>query len=267
MKSVLYEYLRDRSRSITTSFGRAFGCKPHFHRSIEILYITDGEVECSVGDEKFLATPDDIIFVHNYYIHSFSSKAEHEKYFVIIPLDFGGDIQRLTDHATIGPHLSDKEFNRSMFPYIKAMYDEHEDMTRIIQKGFANIIAGKLFSHYDGRAVKTQENIMLMVDVLKYIDDHSKESISLESIAEHFGYNKYYFSRLFNRYIGENLSAYINVVRVQSFMRRAKREEELCISELAYECGFDSLPTFYRSFKSVYGTTPKEYFKGAGEGR
>ena len=81
------------------------------------------------------------------------------------------------------------------------------------------------------------------------------------SISAAFGYNKYYFSKLFNRYIGENMSSYINLVRLQQMMKKAKRKSDVNITELAYECGFDSLSTFYRYFKKVYGINPTEALK------
>jgi AraC-like DNA-binding protein len=34
---------------------------------------------------------------------------------------------------------------------------------------------------------------------------------------------------------------------------------ELTIAGLAYECGFNSLPTFQRAFKATAGMSPKEF--------
>ena len=103
-------------------------------------------------------------------------------------------------------------------------------------------------------------NLEIMVDILQYINMHYKEPLTLEGVASAFGYNKYYFSRIFNRYIGESLSNYINVVRVQNFMRAANEEKNPQISRLAEECGFESMPTFYRAFEKLYGESPKKYF-------
>jgi aspartate--ammonia ligase len=37
-------------------------------------------------------------------------------------------------------------------------------------------------------------------------------------------------------------------------------KEDRNISDIAYSCGFNSLTTFYRSFKKIYGNNPKEEF-------
>jgi len=35
----------------------------------------------------------------------------------------------------------------------------------------------------------------------------------------------------------------------------------LTIAGIAYDCGFNSQPTFHRAFKSITGITPKEYLQ------
>ena len=99
-----------------------------------------------------------------------------------------------------------------------------------------------------------------VIKVLRYVEEHSSEPITLDSISAHFGYNKYYFSRLFNRSVGTNLSSYLGFVRLRTFMRLKKEQKSEKIAKLASLAGFDSLPTFYRTFTSVYKTSPKEYF-------
>ena len=42
-------------------------------------------METEVGNEKFIASEDDIIFVNKYYSHSYKVIGEYEKYVIIIP--------------------------------------------------------------------------------------------------------------------------------------------------------------------------------------
>lgn len=232
----------------------------HFHRNLEIIYILRGEIEATVGDEIFTAGADEILFVHNYYVHSFKPKTEYQKYVIIIPAEYCDDVDKILKASTVPPCLSDTKFNReSLKPIFDKLYYE-EDMPPLVKKGYVNVIIGMLFARYPTLAIKTPANIEIMVDILQYINSHYKEQLTLQSVAEEFGYNKYYFSRIFNRYIGESLSNYINVVRVQNFMRLAREEENPQISRIAEECGFESMPTFYRAFEKLYGESPKKYF-------
>ena len=259
MDNVFYEQYRDRDVELLVFEGKSSKTPIHFHRNLEILYVTDGEMLSTVGDERFVAGKDEIVFVHNYYVHSFYPETDYKKYVMIVSADYAADIDKILSKSSLSPHLSDTEFNREKIcPILKKLCDE--EMPQLVKKGYLNVVMGLLFDFYPSVPIKTSSNIESIVAVLEYIDKHFSEPISLESIASEFGYNKYYFSRFFNRYIGENLTNYINIVRINNFMHLSKKYKSPQISKLAAECGFESMPTFYRSFKKLYGETPKSYF-------
>ena len=85
---------------------------------------------------------------------------------------------------------------------------------------------------------------------MNFIDDHCCEQLTLESISKHFGYNKTYFSRIFNDHIGMSLNNYINMVRYDKFTALSKDTEDSTITDLVFKCGFSSLSTFYRIRKT-----------------
>lgn len=260
MDNIYYEYFHDKSTHLHVGFGGSITTPKHFHRTIELLYITSGQVEAEVGSERFITEKDDMVFAHNYYAHSLEPKPEYARYCIIIPTDYSHEIDKVLAKSTLPAHLSDKEFNRQLLPIIQKLEQEKKEMPSLVKRGYVNVLMGYLFSHYPLSPLEKNSNLDLMVDVLHYIDAHHTEPLSLDSVSAAFGYNKYYFSRLFNRYIGENLSNYIHVVRLQYFMRKSKKYEVVPIVNLALECGFDSLTTFYRCFRKMYGTTPKAYF-------
>lgn len=47
-------------------------------------------------------------------------------------------------------------------------------------------------------------------------------------------------------------------MRIEEARRLLLESPALPITQVAYGCGFDSLPTFYRVFSSTYGMTPGE---------
>ena len=259
MESIFYELNRDKEVKLYVSEGHNNKTQMHFHRNLEMLYVTDGGMLSTVGEEKFVANADEIVFVHNYYVHSFYPVSDYKKYILIVSADYASDIDKILSKSSLPTCLSDTAFNREKIrPLLKKLHDE--DMPQLAKKGYLNVVMGLLFDHYPAVPIKTSSNIESIVAVLEYIDTHFSEPLSLESIAAEFGYNKYYFSRFFNRYIGENLTNYINIVRINNFMNLSKKYKSPQISKLAAECGFESMPTFYRSFKKLYGETPKSYF-------
>ena len=100
-----------------------------------------------------------------------------------------------------------------------------------------------------------------LLDLIQYIDQHSNENLTLDRLAEQFGYNKFYLSRIFNKTLGASLTDYVNQVRVQKFVKQYRDGWEGNIADLAFSCGFESIPSFYRTFSRVFSMTPKEYFE------
>ncbi len=260
MKNIIYEHHHDRDPNFAIGINIDGDVPKHFHNCIEILYIISGKMKATVGDKTVIAEPDDIIFVHNYYVHSYEPAPEYTKYFMVIPTNYSGDVGKILKRSTLSIKLDDKEFNRTLLEFIDLLYYGHGQMPSLVKKGYINIIMGHLFKHYQSLPIENQGGIDFILDVLKYIDANYSADLTLDSVSSHFGYNKYYFSRFFNHYVGENISNYINIVRVQHFMERAKDQKNPAIATIASECGFNSLTTFYRCFRKVYGTTPKNYF-------
>ena len=258
MENLLYEYFRDKDEKITISRSSAMAVQPHFHRNVEVLYILSGSVSTKVGDEQFTAEEGDIIFVHNYSVHSFNNV--HTKYFLILPPYYAQDIDKKLSKSTLPPYLSDKEFNKTLLPIFEKIYDEFDTMPSLVKKGYLNVLFGSLLAHYPSVPVEKPADIDFIVKVLHYVEEHYSDPITLDSISSVFGYNKYYFSRIFNRCVGENLSSYVNTVRLRYFMKQMKAEASPRISKVALASGFESIPTFYRCFTRAYGISPKEYF-------
>lgn len=261
MENIFYEYFHDRDSKFTIQKSSNSLVDKHFHKSIEILYLLSGQMLTTIGNRTFTAEQDEIIFVHNYYVHSFTPDPSYQKYFLVVPVDYSSDVNKILHSSTLPAKMEDKEFNRNvLLPIFERLYKDYSQLPSLAKKGYLNVIMGHLLQHYPSHPIENNGNIEFMVDVLHYIDEHYAEEITLDSLSSNFGYNKYYFSRLFNHYIGESLSNYINIIRLQHFMQFTKDKENFSISNLALQCGFDSLTTFYRYFKKIYNDTPKNYF-------
>ena len=260
-KLAFYEANHDKSPNLNYFFSKDSYTPPHFHRSIEILYITEGNLVGEVEDETFSANKDDIIFVRRCAIHSLAPASSYADYVLIIKSAYADDFSATLEKETLPPLLSDKAFNRKLLPYFRRLNHAAQDENFLVCKGLIDIIIGELFTRYPKMPVISAPNMSLIVSVLNYIDEHFHEPISLESISSEFGYNKYYFSRLFNSYIGETLNSYINMVRVNNVIRRGKKQTNSNLSDLVFDCGFDSMTTFYRNYSRFYDKPPTEILR------
>jgi AraC-like DNA-binding protein/ligand-binding sensor protein len=92
----------------------------------------------------------------------------------------------------------------------------------------------------------------------RYIHENFTRKISLNEIAEISGLSAPYFSTIFREEMGENLSSYLNRLRVE----RAGRllvETSQSLTEIAGACGFEDQSWFSKIFKSYTGTSPGKY--------
>ncbi len=257
MKNITYESFTDKNIDLRIFKSHNTYSPLHFHRSFEMIYVLNGRIRTTVGNTEFDAETDDIIFVQKYYPHAYQDIEDYDKYVLIIPPDLYNDFEKNLEQNTLPSVMTDKIFNRELLPTIEKLCEKHEEKSILIKKGYVNVIIGELISHYPLEPIIKNNNVELLVKILDYIDENYYKELSLDSISAQFGYNKYYFSKLFNRFIGQNINSYINIVRLQQMMKKAKQSDKINITELAYECGFDSLSTFYRYFNKVYGISPK----------
>jgi AraC-like DNA-binding protein len=92
----------------------------------------------------------------------------------------------------------------------------------------------------------------------RFIWDNYTRKISLQEIAQASGLSGPYFSSVFKEEMGENLSNYLNRLRVERAMTMLT-ESEQSISDIAGACGFEDQSWFSKIFKSFTGVTPGKY--------
>ncbi|MDR2630986.1 MAG: helix-turn-helix domain-containing protein [Spirochaetaceae bacterium] len=92
----------------------------------------------------------------------------------------------------------------------------------------------------------------------RYIWDHYTRRISLQEIADISGLSAPYFSTIFKEEMGENLSSYLNRLRVEK-ASCLLTETDLSLSEIAGSCGFEDQSWFSKIFKSYTGISPGKY--------
>ncbi|MCL2472144.1 MAG: helix-turn-helix domain-containing protein [Treponema sp.] len=94
----------------------------------------------------------------------------------------------------------------------------------------------------------------------RFIWDNYTRKISLEEIARASGLSAPYFSTIFKEEMGENLSAYLNRLRVER-AAALLTETGRSLNEIASLCGFEDQSWFSKIFKSYTGVSPSKYRK------
>jgi AraC-like DNA-binding protein len=86
-------------------------------------------------------------------------------------------------------------------------------------------------------------------------------SLNLSMLAQHTGIPSKTISAVLNQHLNKSFNEFINGYRIDAIKARllSEADKNLTIAGLAYECGFNSQPTFQRAFKSIQGESPSEF--------
>lgn len=109
----------------------------------------------------------------------------------------------------------------------------------------------------DGAASYTSKKEMIE-QTQSYIRMHLQEELKLEALAARAAISSDYLSRLFKKETGVGINDFILEERMHLAAELLKTDE-LAISRVAYECGYDNYSYFTKVFKKKYGETPREY--------
>ena len=101
------------------------------------------------------------------------------------------------------------------------------------------------------------EHYELVENALVYIEDHIEESLSLESVSNHFNISKFYFHRLFSAMTGYSFNNYLLSRRLNTSVNLIQNKN-LSLTDVAYRLNFGTPSSFTRAFKRQYGIAPSK---------
>lgn len=96
--------------------------------------------------------------------------------------------------------------------------------------------------------------------IRQYVEEHFRENLTLESMAQVVNMNPYYFSSYFKKHMGENFKNYLTDVRMKEAARLLVRTDYKSY-EVAEAVGYKNVRQFNENFKGKYGKSPNEYRK------
>ena len=97
--------------------------------------------------------------------------------------------------------------------------------------------------------------------ILKYVNDHFTEDISVQSISKHFNINANYISKLFKKEVGIVFTEYLARLRICLACSLLKTTE-MSIGEISEKVGYNDYFYFSRVFKKMKGKSPSAYRTG-----
>ncbi len=248
---------RDReNRLFMKSYKNDF-CLFQFHSQLEIYIVEDGEMELFVDGKLAILSAGQISVALGYVPHAYKTPAASRSSVLLIPPHMCEEfIVASRGKRIVDPFITDPSVCEKIRHYYSLLKDP--GISRVSRIGYIYVILGIIMENVKFEERDKQLDADLGSRILFYIDEKFKSGITPKSISSHFGYSQSYISRYFRSCFGITLCKYLTVVKLRSvimLMHEGKYDVTYC----ALESGFSSMRTFYRSFQSEFGISPKEF--------
>ncbi|MDT7829355.1 AraC family transcriptional regulator [Pricia sp. S334] len=259
-----------------------FNPKWHFHPEFQISYIIKGKGTRFIGDHVQTFKEGDLVLTPPNLPHLWRSE---EAYFEKNnPLGTHAMVIYFDQELMSPPLLRREEFYtlrklvENASRGIEFYGSTPRDVYRLMQgippkKGFKRIInlleilevmadseTYNLLSSPGYTGVFKTNDAEKMHLVYDYVMKHFTTKIELQDVADLLNMTTTSFCRYFKPRANKTFTRFVNEIRI-GHARKLLLEDNFNISQISYECGFNTLSNFNRQFKSIVEMSPHEYQK------
>ncbi len=229
----------------------------HFHSRLEICIVSEGTVDALVNNRNATLEKGDIAVAFPYDPHRYIAKEGVRYSVLIVPSDIGerfcADMKSSTH-----PFVRNSERSAAVMEYLSRL--KCENIGELERIGLVYLILGAVKNELLSGEKQVFRNDELLNELLLYIHKNYGKNLTLSSISKAFGYHPAYVSSYFKSRLNIGISRYINVIRLNNAVLLMRKNKHTT-TQIALECGFNSLRTFYRVFKSEFLCSPREYLE------
>ena len=104
-------------------------------------------------------------------------------------------------------------------------------------------------------------NAVLISDICEYVRNNIDKIIKVKDIADYFGYNESYLTRIFKEKYDVGIKEYINGEKIK-YAKNLLMTTEYPVKKIGYLCGFDDDKEFLKFFKYHEELSPGQFRKG-----
>jgi AraC-like DNA-binding protein len=268
---------------LLTEMSHYGGFPPHWHDCFEVIHIRKGRFDVSIDDTMREAYSGDVIVINGGTVHGFLGPSPDTSV-RILQFDmafFDNSFLMLRDTIFNQGIISKKimEGNpdyAAISAHIQNLFDEIALEYRNKSAGWQLMIKSKMYelmmiflrktpelSFLAAQSFTRQEEIKIINPYIRQIqafvfNNFGDAELNLEEAAKKVCLSKFYFTRFFKKHTGQSFHSYLTTTRV-NFAKHYLTESDMTVIEIAFQCGFGSLQTFNRAFKTYAGITPSTY--------
>ena len=231
-------------------------CRPHVNSELEVIFATQGCIDVCVCGLTLSIQSGEAVFIFPYQPHSFYPKENATGQVYMFSYRIAADFYNTYRAEGVTPFrfsLSQPllDFLRYAQPAAETAPDELHAKTLFFP------LAAEFLKNIN-RNLTHLPGSQLVNQIMDYILNHLQDKITLKTLSAHFGINTIALSKLIKTYTYSSFTDFVNNIRTEKAIQLFY-EQDVSVTEAAYQSGFGSVRNFNRVFYNTVGITPSEY--------
>lgn len=212
----------------------------------DLTFILGGNIKYTVDGRNCVLKKNDAVFIRPGSVRSRDGFKENIKY-VSFNFHLLDGVELPFDSFLINCVTTELKKLFDVFPqaHLSAYYHSEEKLS--------NMLNYVLFELMEVTAAKCSNDHVLKI--LRYIDAHTNERLSLADISEKINLSREYTANIFKKEMGKTLTEYVNE-RKMLLAKEMIMSGELTLEEISNRLGYNNYNYFSRLFKKHFSMTP-----------
>lgn len=230
------------------------------HNDLEILLCLKGSAKLNLNNKNYEFAKNEIVLINRLESYQITNSNG-----IIASIILRRKFLNLDDKtATIGFYCNSLEYsNKSVFlnliricTYLVSDYFKN-NFSMIKAYSYAYSILAELVQDFPTTKIVNAGQQTKMDEIIDYIEQNYKNNLSLNELANEFGFSIPYLSNLFKKNLNLNFTDYYDQVRLKHSLNDLLNTD-LPIIDIAIKNGFASNHAFLRAYKQQYNELPSE---------
>lgn len=234
----------------------------HLHAQVEMIYVREGILEVQIDNQTQIMHPGDFAVAFPNTIHAYRPVGGLESdvdilFYIFFPHMAGDFASRISTHVPVAPFVKASDLPEETHFSLERLVRQQEQFRSAVAKAYLQIVLDGVWSLI--QPVREEGRLRdLPHRILKYMTEHFRQPITAESVARDLGISRNYLSAIFGQKLNMSFHQCLNTLRIE-LARELLRTTDRSITDILYECGYESSRTFNRVFVDLSGVTPREY--------
>lgn len=249
----------------------------HEHDFYEIFFFLSGNVSYIIEGRTYQLRPGDILLTDNRDIHRPDVRPgkPYERYVIWIrPLflsmanSLGADLTACFTDASAKKYKLIRP-DSAVLSHLKGICEKMlqcRDATEFGSNTLLYLYLTEFLVYLNRAYFATPDEIRKDItenekinEVVRYINDHIADNLTLDRLSEVFFVSKYYLGHRFKEFTG--LTLYQFIIKKRLTIARNMLREGVPAMDACMRCGFNDYSNFLKAFKREFGRNPKDFFR------